>query len=288
MRWMMRCSVGVKSRPSTRMWKRPAPPNIVSTLRNTSAGSITSTALPRSGFAWMMLRLVGTARLRRNSLYLITLTGPIVMSGLRRMKLKSPMRSRRAKRSLMISSVGMRPRTMRSCVARLYGRTPSTGSAPACGGASSSPLTPFSSASTSSWVRNSFDTKALLDDERAEERARHAALGRGPRDGFACRRHELAHELLLALGRVELARALGRQQHQDAITNDRQVGLHLVDGLVVDDLVDDRDLEVMIAVLLGEVHRERLERLENRRLHDLGLVLGCGRRATDEPPCRAA
>ena len=66
-----------------------------------------------------MLMLVGTTRLRVNSLYLITRTGPTEISGLRRMKLNRPMRRSRAKRSLMTSSVGIRPRTMRSWVATL-------------------------------------------------------------------------------------------------------------------------------------------------------------------------
>ena len=71
MRWMMRCSVGVKSRPSTRVWKRPSPPNRLSTTRNTSVGSKTNSALPRSGLTCTRLRLVGTTRLRTNSLYLM-------------------------------------------------------------------------------------------------------------------------------------------------------------------------------------------------------------------------
>ncbi|XHO07403.1 hypothetical protein ACEQUB_p00649 (plasmid) [Ralstonia syzygii] len=61
----------------------------------------------------------GTTRLRMNSLYFWTFTGPTEISALRRRKLNSPMRQLRANRSLMISSVGMRPRTMRSCEPRL-------------------------------------------------------------------------------------------------------------------------------------------------------------------------
>ena len=116
---MMRCSVWVKSRPSTRVWKRPSPPNRLSTSKNTRPGSNTISAVPRSGFMWIRFRLVGTTRLRMNSLYFDTRTEPTETSALRRRKLNRPTRKYRAKRSLMISSVGMRPRTIRSCVARL-------------------------------------------------------------------------------------------------------------------------------------------------------------------------
>ena len=63
--------------------------------------------------------LVGTAMSRTNAEYLITRTGPTEISGLRRMKLNSPIRKLRANRSLMISIVGIRPRTMRSWLPRL-------------------------------------------------------------------------------------------------------------------------------------------------------------------------
>ncbi len=65
-----------------------------------------------------MLKLVGTTISRRKALYFCTLMLPIEISGLLRMKLNSPMRMLRAKRSLMISIVGMRPRTIRSWLAR--------------------------------------------------------------------------------------------------------------------------------------------------------------------------
>src|SRR5215471_7146058 len=170
MRWMMRCSVGVKSRPSMRASMSPLPPNRLSTTRNTRVGSKMKSAVPRSGFACTRLRLVGTTRLRMNSLYLTTRTGPTEISALRRVKLKRPMRRSRAKRSLMISSVGMRPRTMRSCVARLYGRTPEAAGA-SWRGSSPSPDTPFRSASTSSCDRKSLLIARSLDDERGEEHA---------------------------------------------------------------------------------------------------------------------
>ena len=115
-RWMMRCSVAVKSRPPAGECSRPLPPNMLSITRNTSDGSITNRQWPRSGGIITMLRLVGTSRPPRNWLNLLTRIGPALTSGVRRMKLKIPSRSIRAKRSLMISSVGMRPRTMRSCL----------------------------------------------------------------------------------------------------------------------------------------------------------------------------
>jgi hypothetical protein len=54
---MMRCSVGVKSRPSTRMWKRPSPPNRLSTTRNTRLGSNTNSEVPRKGFMCTMIEV---------------------------------------------------------------------------------------------------------------------------------------------------------------------------------------------------------------------------------------
>ena len=115
---MTRCSVGEKSRPSMRVWNLPAPPNSESMTANTSVGSQTIRPEPRSGCTLTMLKLVGTTISRRKALYFCTLMPPIETSGLLRMKLNRPMRMLRAKRSLMISIVGMRPRTMRSWLAR--------------------------------------------------------------------------------------------------------------------------------------------------------------------------
>ncbi|MNY45350.1 hypothetical protein D3C86_1804430 [compost metagenome] len=94
--------------------------------------------------------------MRTKSPYFSILTEPTEMSAPRRMKLNSAVRSARAKRSLMISSVCRRPRMIRSWVARLYGRTPPSSIAGAllAAGASDSPDTPFSSSSTSSCERN--------------------------------------------------------------------------------------------------------------------------------------
>ncbi len=59
----------VKSRPSTRVWNSPLPPNRLSITRYTRSGSKMKSAVPRSGFACTRFRLVGTTRLRTNSLY---------------------------------------------------------------------------------------------------------------------------------------------------------------------------------------------------------------------------
>jgi hypothetical protein len=91
----------------------------LSTTKNTRFGSNTNSDVPRNGFTWTRFRLVGIGRLRVNSLYFCTFTGPTEISAERRMKLKMPTRNRRAKRSLMISRPGIRPRTIRSCVAML-------------------------------------------------------------------------------------------------------------------------------------------------------------------------
>ena len=66
----------------------------------------------------MMLKLVGTTSSRRKALYFCTCSVPIATSGLLRMKLNRPARMFLAKRSLMISSVGMRSRTIRSWLTR--------------------------------------------------------------------------------------------------------------------------------------------------------------------------
>ncbi|MNU07242.1 hypothetical protein D3C72_2527360 [compost metagenome] len=65
---MMRCSVLVNSRPSFLVTKRPSPPNRLSTTMNTRLGGNTTSAVPRSGFMAIRLRLVGTGTLRANSL----------------------------------------------------------------------------------------------------------------------------------------------------------------------------------------------------------------------------
>jgi hypothetical protein len=120
-RSITRCSVAEKSRPSMRVWNLPEPPNSESMTANTMLGSQTIRPEPRSGRTCMMLKLVGTTISRRKALYFCTLMPPMETSGLLRIMLNSPTRMLRAKRSLMISMVGMRPRTMRSWLARSYG-----------------------------------------------------------------------------------------------------------------------------------------------------------------------
>ena len=78
--WIMRCSVAVKSRPSTRVWKRPSPPNKLSTTKNTKLGSKTKSDVPRKGCAKTKFKLVGTTRLRINSPYFWTRMGPTEIS----------------------------------------------------------------------------------------------------------------------------------------------------------------------------------------------------------------
>src|SRR5690606_8369426 len=95
------------------------------------------------------VRLLGTGRLRSKSEYLRMRRLPTVMSALRRMKLSMAARRRRAKRSLISSSVCMRWRTTRSGEERSYALTPELSSDP-CSDGSGSPVTPANRASTSS------------------------------------------------------------------------------------------------------------------------------------------
>ena len=115
---MTRCSVAEKSRPSIRVGYLPAPPKRASITAKTSGGSQTTRPRPRSGFTETMLKLVGEAISRRKALNLWTCIGPIETSGLLRMKPNRPVRMFLAKRSLMISSAGMRSRTIRSWLTR--------------------------------------------------------------------------------------------------------------------------------------------------------------------------
>lgn len=73
-----------------------------------------NTPIPLSGFMCTMVRLVGTNRLCTHSPYLTMRTPSMEISTVRRNMLTRRMRKARAKRSLIISSVGRRPRTMRS------------------------------------------------------------------------------------------------------------------------------------------------------------------------------
>jgi hypothetical protein len=113
---MMRISVGVKSRPSMQAGNFACPPNIQSTSCATRVDSSTISPMPRSGLTCTRFRLAGSTRLRTNSEYLSTHTGPAVTSMFLRAKSDSALRSRRANWSLTRSSVGMRPRTILSCL----------------------------------------------------------------------------------------------------------------------------------------------------------------------------
>ena len=115
---MTRSSVAEKSRPSIRLRYLPEPPNRASITENTSVGSQITSPEPRSGRTLMTLKLVGTTTSRRNSLNFCTRTPSISTSALRRIRPNRPTRTLRAKRSLTISIVGIRPRTIRSWLAR--------------------------------------------------------------------------------------------------------------------------------------------------------------------------
>src|SRR3546814_10223931 len=58
--WITRISVGVNSRPSILVGRRPSPPKKLSTTVNTRRGSNTHSAVPRNGLTRIRLRLVGT------------------------------------------------------------------------------------------------------------------------------------------------------------------------------------------------------------------------------------
>src|SRR5450631_2992637 len=284
---MMRCSVAEKSRPSIRVGYLPAPPNKASMTAKTSDGSQTISPSPRKGLTLTMLKLVGTAISRRKALYLCTRTVPIETSGLFLMKAKRPARMFFAKRSPTISSVGMRSRTIRSWFARSKLRTPSARGA---SGASESlsPEMPWSSASTSSWVRicSFIAVPGSLDDEAREvhvldrvSRRTDALLrllrhrrrrGRGGRFGAArlrrgrCRRrhrlgpgdldshrpHRLAHDLV---GELFLA-AAAEQILRGLARDDHEDGVadrrHVAAHLVGEDRAFDfeRDADLRVAV----------------------------------------
>ena len=112
------CSMAVKSRPSTLISPPPEPPKKVSTRLKTSLDSNTKMACPRKGSILKMCRLVGTGKERMNSPNLTMSTLVVVTSTILRRALDRVVRNKRAKRSLMISRVGMRPLMMRSWLVR--------------------------------------------------------------------------------------------------------------------------------------------------------------------------
>ena len=151
----MRISVAVKSRPSIFVWKRPSPPKKHSTSEYTNFGLQTSNAEPRSGLILITLRFDGISKVWTYSPNFNICTPSTEITGDRRNKVNSLIRKLRAKRSLIISSVGMRPRTMRSWLPKSYSRVPSTG-ASSTAAVSTSPLsTPDNSASISACDKRS-------------------------------------------------------------------------------------------------------------------------------------
>ncbi len=86
-----RSSVGVNSRPSILAW-RPSPPKKLSTSLNTNLASRMNSAVPRSGFIFTRLRLVGTYSECTYSPNFITCTPPTATSAERRSRLNMLMR----------------------------------------------------------------------------------------------------------------------------------------------------------------------------------------------------
>src|SRR5690606_1076310 len=207
----------------------------LSTTVNTSFGSNTIRPVPRSGLNRIRLRLVGTYS---ECMYSPNLTRSMPRtdrSAERRIRLNRPIRHRRTKRSLTISRVGMRPRMMRSWLAKSYGRaTPgSTGS----GSVLTAPeSTPGSRASISSWESRSLTlmaARASLGDEAGEQQV----LGGGVAGLGA---HQLLHLLQRLLLQPLLAGAVGDvggallgQQHQQAGADGRRVALEVGQGVGV-------------------------------------------------------
>src|SRR6185503_2826496 len=99
------------------------------------------------------------------SLNFLTSTGCTAISGERRSRLYRLTRKSRAKRSLIISSVGMRPRTMRIALMRSYGFA-SPGVA-ALSVLTAPESTPCISASISAWS-SILSSLMLLHDEAGE------------------------------------------------------------------------------------------------------------------------
>jgi hypothetical protein len=101
-----------------RVWNLPMPPNSASITANTSARVAHDQARAAQRLDRHDVEVGGHHDLAQEGAVLLHLDAADRDLGLLRMKLNSPMRMLRAKRSLMISIVGMRPRTMRSWLAR--------------------------------------------------------------------------------------------------------------------------------------------------------------------------
>src|SRR6056297_1138637 len=207
-------------------------------------------------------------------------TPPTVISVERRSRLKRLMRRWRAKRSLIISSVGMLPRTMRSWLERSTDRaTPSW--ARSSSSVSTSPLsTPCNSASISSWERRSWVLMSL-HHEAGEIHvlgrrlaAEHGQLGPDRLEGFQPQR-------FLALARQPRLVIAYAEQRDQRMAHGRHV---LRDDLGLAGAERhhfDGDLQIAQLAAGGEIHHQRRVQRQVRGLATgtgLGLVgsrIGC-------------
>src|SRR5688572_19511444 len=223
--WMTRISVAENSRPSILVC-RPTPPKKLSTMVNTSFGSSTNSAVPRSGLILQRLRLMGSASECVYSLNFFMETWPTASSTVLRSRPNRLTRNWRAKRSLTISSVGMRPRTMRISRLKSYCRA-----SPESGGASvlTTPAsTPFNSASISSWFSTSWLLMgdASLHHERGEIQGfDRPGLALQFLDDGAHGLEALLAQLFLALGGGHRGVVLAAQDHQHVVADARIVVL---------------------------------------------------------------
>src|SRR5688572_3748222 len=286
--WMTRISVAENSRPSILVC-RPTPPKKLSTMVNTSFGSSTNSAVPRSGLILQRLRLMGSASECVYSLNFFMETWPTASSTDLRSRPYRLTRNWRAKRSLTISSVGMRPRTMRISRLKSYCRA-SPGAA--SGSVLTAPAsTPLSNASISSWLSTSWPLIVyLLHDERSEiqrlELARVAAHLRD--DGLHAVEASLAQRFL-AFESGDGGVALVAEDQQQVVAYarivaldqrfDRRVARHHVDG----------DLQEAHHGFGFEIDDEgRIERDVARREFFLDLRLAIGLAAQELPGAKTA
>src|SRR5689334_20604341 len=187
------------------------------------------------------------------------------------------MRSCRAKRSLTISSVGMRPRTMRISLLKSYWRaSPGAGA----GSVLTAPAsTPFSSASISSWFRTSWAMgRASLHHERGEvQRFDLAGLAAHLLDDRARGLEAPRAQRLLAFGGRDARVGLAAEDQQQVVAQARIVFLDELFGLDIARHDLRGDLEEAHGGLGFEVDDERrIERDVARR--ELLLLLDPGLR----------
>src|SRR5581483_2867510 len=189
--------------------------------------------VPRKGFIFTMLRLVGTCRLCTYSANFFTWMGATAISGERRSRLYRLTRNRRAKRSLIISSVGMRPRTMRISLPKSNART----SPPGCAAVVVSTFpesTPWIRASISAWSSTLSSLTARpssLHHEAGEvDRLHLVGLAAGGLDHVADGRERIGAQMLLAVASAELARFLIAEQQQQVVAHGRVVCLEQLHG----------------------------------------------------------